>query len=691
MNNTKIMSLSMLVALIVFAGIYFLLLAPRSSKKNLVSDAEENLGTWEFSPSIASPLTSTTSQQNNTTLGDLSNNKVQVKIDQGAFDSETEISLTNPSNVPQIDTNTIDTIGAPIELLSNKEHRLNEKATVTFAFDKDKLPQDTQEYQLRVAYYNGKNWDYIKPTNVDFDGGKVSFETYHFSLLGLTKLKSDTTITQQWIKSQALDNKLKENTDATTDEIAGKVVDLMLEKIGISDKSIKGQVIGDVLKDDSYKDIYDAYKSGDIAGFNQKVAMLAGKKIASNVPESVMSEALGNISGDAAGDVEAVAKAAGYMAEGQYKEAAKILGENIADKFLITTATKIAVEVVDGQIQSWKNSEIEAAYKAYKDGANNYFYGYNVDSGDFDGVWSQMRGIGRQLELEAINKENNIRKESGMPELNEKQIEIIRENVKQTYKKQFENRQKQEDEIQKEEDKLKAIFGAFEEAGFLGRIPPKGLDKGYDLETRLGVLNHFVEKMMKDTSRFEITDKKGLLVEDKISLDDLVQGTRIYFSGPEGPEEYRKFLQDRFGISMYPKLEDIAGEYTGTITITKFVVPEELTDEMKASLEDAGCEASEVNIDTETVVDKEQPMQLQIKKTSENGGVLIAGEDSDKQEIPFTYVDGKITINTVENEAVLNAEFIPMVSDSGVEMSGNASANFKSIFELEATMSVTKK
>ena len=90
-----------------------------------------------------------------------------------------------------------------------------------------------------------------------------------------------------------------------------------------------------------------------------------------------------------------------------------LLESKIADKFLITTAGKIAVEVIDYQIESWKNSEVEAAFKAYKNGANGAFWGYNVDKQDFDAVWTQMKGASRQLELEAIAKENGIRQESG--------------------------------------------------------------------------------------------------------------------------------------------------------------------------------------------------------------------------------------------------------------------------------------
>lgn len=645
---------------------------------------------WEYEKLIKEPVKATSTNDAGITLGDIEEHKVSVSVSKGAFDNDTEVVLSNPNKVPNISTAGIDTIGAPIELGIGEAVRLNEKATITFAYDKSLLPAETEAYQIRVVYFNGENWDYIKPTSINFDKGLMTFETYHFSLFGVNRIKDDTKITEAWIRSQALDNKLKEGISDVSDQIAGKVVDLILEKMGISDKSIKGQVVGEILKDDGYKEIYDSYKSGDIAGFNQKIAILAGSKIANNVPSSVLSEALGSLGG-AAEDIEAVSKAAGYMAAGQYKDAAKIIGEQISDKFLITTAGKIAVEVIDGQIQSWKNSEVEAAFKAYRDGASGYFYGYNVDKGDFEGVWKQMRGIRRQLELEAVKKENDIRKESGMAELTERQVAIIHENVKQTYKKQFTKREEQETEIKKEEEKLKAIMKAFEEADFFGRIPPKELDKGYELENKLEIVNHFVQKMMEDINRFELTDKEGLIVEGKVNVNDLVLAGRYYFSGPDGKQKYREYLRDRFGISMYPKLEDLKGEWSGTMTIINVDI-EELTEEIEKQLEEAGCDVSSVEEENfHEMEGKEQPISLSINPESETNGQLGFSNEGKAQDTPFTYNSGVITASMTEKGAIVTIILTPSQQGNSYSASGTMNVNLKDFIKISGTISVSKK
>ena len=69
-----------------------------------------------------------------------------------------------------------------------------------------------------------------------------------------------------------------------------------------------------------------------------------------------------------------------------------------------------------------------------------------------------MRGIRRQLEIDAIAKENTIRRESGMPELTAAQEDMVRAGVKASYEKQFVLRKEREIEITKQEEKLRLII-----------------------------------------------------------------------------------------------------------------------------------------------------------------------------------------------------------------------------------------
>jgi hypothetical protein len=47
-------------------------------------------------------------------------------------------------------------------------------------------------------------------------------------------------------------------------------------------------------------------------------------------------------------------------------------------------------------------------------------------------------------------------------------------------------------------------------------------------------------------------------MKDKISVDDIAQGARLWFSVPDGPKKYAEFLKTRFGIILAIDLADLA-------------------------------------------------------------------------------------------------------------------------------------
>jgi len=630
-------------------------------------------------------------------LGDLTSQNVSVQVAKGAFASTTEIELVTPEAIPEYPAAEAVPIGSPVEIKSSGDKRLEDKMTITFAFDPKALPPETYPDQLWISYFNGRRWDYLKPSAVDMEKGTIVFDSYHFSLFGANKVDDDTVITEHWIHSKTLDDALRGKINDTTDAICNKAVELTLQKMGISDKSMSGKVLTDILTDDSYKEMHDALSKKDVLGFNQKLSVLLGKKIADRVPESMFKSGLEAITDDAGvEDVEAVAKAAGYAAEGQYKEAAKIIGEQIADKFLLTTAGKIAVDVVNHQIESWKDTELEAAYLAYRNGSGQYFYGYNNDPKDFDTVWDQMRGIRRQLEIEAIARENAAREEAGMPPLTDKQMDMVRDGVKNSFQRQFENRVEEDVKMEAEEKKVRMIVDAYKKAGFLDRVGGLAtLDKGLDMEGRLDVMYHFAEKIMKDTKRFQVSDKEGLVMKDKISLSDIVQGARYYFSGPEGKKAYAKFLKDRFGISLYPALKDLAGAWPkGKMVITDVI----LSDDMKAAIEKAKTEAKsdkdegcDFTIDFEKLKGKESEADIAISAQSETAGTMTfaAGEDNAKT-VPITYAEGVINGSFTDQGAVATLNIEASEEEQGHALKGTVIINYQDKLKILASLTASR-
>lgn len=670
--------------------------APQGSQKKEVNKSD--LAEWKYEKVIPEPIVATAGGQD-VTLGSVGTQSVSVVVPGGAFESATEVRLVTPKDVPGYVADDMRMIGSPIEIDSSGEKRLNAPLAISFRVEQAILDDPYEASTLRMVYHDGERWDTIKPVKLDAASGTATFHLYHFSLGGLSKV-DPRTVTEKWIKSQALNNYVATQTGDLSDAVAEKAIDMALEKLGISDETVKGVILSDILKNDSYKEMYDAYQAGDVSGFNQKFSLFLGQKIADRVPESALKSALSGVI-DGADDLATASQAAGYAAEGQYKDAAKLVGEMIADKFLITTAGKIAVETMKGQIESWKNEEIDAAYRAYKEGANGYFWGYNVDPGDFDGVWSQMRGVGRQIEIDAIDKENAIREDSGLPPLSEREVERVKAALKETMRKQFEARSKNEDKLANEADQLRLLVNTFKDAGFLDRYGgPEGIEKkGYDLETKLDVLHHFARKMMRETGRGEISDKIGLIMKDKISADDILMGARYYFSEPDGRDKYAKFVKERFGIDLYPKLSDLAGTWPAKLVITEVKIDEavkkQIADKKAGRAEGgkddplAGCD---FDIDLEGLVGKESDVSLSIAPSGDAGGTLTFGTGEDAKQTPFTYSAGRMTSSLKQDGGSGTIDIAVSEESKGYSMDGtvtlgNDAGTVKIIASIKASRS----
>jgi len=634
----KVISIIVILLLIVLGGLAYWKFGTNTKKELTKKES--------YKINIAQPIRATVTAEADAKLGDLEKDKVSIVVAKGAFENAQEISVITPKDVPGADIDS-KLVNSPIEISAGeKPVRLNEKTTVSFKFDLAALPKGTGAHQMQVAYYSGDKWDYIKPISVDMEKGVMTFETYHFSWYA-PKVSDETKITEKWIHSQSLDKVMRDGVNDASSQVTDQIIGMTLGKMGITDKETQQKVLEKVASAEKYKEIADLYKSGDTEGASQKIAILAGEKIAEIVPDSVWKGALEKVTGGA-DDVAKVAQAAGLAAEGKYKDAAKIIGENIADKFLITTAGKIAVEAVNGQIDSWKNEEVDAAYTAYKNGANGRFWGYSVDKGDFNGVWDQMRGIRRQLEIEAIKKENDAREEAGMPTLTEREADLVRDRIKNAYQRQFAERDKKEEAIKKEEEKLTQIFDAYKKADmFSSSLGPQGLDKGFGYEEKLAVLNHFAQKIMQDTNRFEVSDKEGLIMETKISLSDIVAGARAYFSEPDGKKKYAEYIKDRFGILPYPPLKDLSGVWDGSITITDVIVSDEYKALVKEGKGEEGCDLTKLD----ELKGKVNPMKFQLKPDGENGGMFVPVGDDGGKAVPFTYKDGVIEVPMSQDKA----------------------------------------
>ncbi len=641
---------------------------------------------WEYEKTISNPLKATCSNSE-VKLGNLDKEGVEVTIPAGTFNQPTEVSLINPDKAPKYESKEMTGFGAPIEISAGeKPVRLQQPVTIKMKFNPAALGGgDLESGSLYLSYFNGKQWQYIKPV-VDRENNIMTFTTSHFSLFGQSKLTVDQRI-EQYTKNKALADWAQDQSDEMTNAAAEKVIDHILQdKLGISDETTKGKVLGSLLKDDEWGGMLKNLANGDVEGFNQDLQVLAGKKIVENVPKSTLSKALGGLTSDFGTETVAKAsEAAGYLAEGRAKDAARILGEHIADQFMITTAGKIAVAAIENKIASWKNEEVEAAYKAYKDGAGSKvpWWGYQVEKGNFDDVWSQMGGAARQLEIEAIGAQEQVREDAGMPPLDEREKEKIRTMVYKDLKKQFEQRVKTDAEIEKKKAEYDLIMGMYKESGFIekGRW---GWEKGYELEQRLDILTHFKDKLLRDTGRSFIKDGNGH-TKEAISVNELKLIAMNWF-GTDDPAErqkkYVEYLKKEFGIVLSPKAELLNGQWSSaSLTITEFDLgPAPEPSEKSESESELGCDLDDLDIynaikaNLEEQKGKPNPFTMSLQLDANGAGTMsLISEDGDKTNLPATYKDG--TLSATMRQEGAKIDFQGTVSEYGGAISASGSYN----------------
>jgi len=231
-------------------------------------------------------------------------------------------------------------------------------------------------------------------------------------------------------------------------------------------------------------------------------------------------------------------------------------------------------------IGNWKNNGIEEAYKAFKEGSNDYIlFGYDVDPENFEDVWNQMRGVARQIEMDAVKRYANS---TGVDEgsLSAEKISMIKEKAKLTLKEQFANRSKQEKEIAQAEENQKEIIKQFEQWNLLKK-GSSWYPEDSSIEQILERMYNQIKRIQKETGRFDLVYKNGDLQDQARGLDNvgkLKEGEMLvsdlaklintrYVYGEEG---YKKLLKEMGYVS--DKLE--MGTYTGVLIITEAPIVE---------------------------------------------------------------------------------------------------------------------
>lgn len=669
--------------------------SPESIVATDVPDAAKPTDAGEATSSAA--LTGVVDDANELALGDLDDDQMQLRIQPGALPSGTTIAVAPLESAPEADPARFAPLGEPLEITAGQTHvRLDAPAVLVVP-----LPSDAEidPSLLGVAFYNGQEWQVLRPARVDPEVGVMEFETFHFSWFWPAKQTPEER-DRIMIQSAAAGEIARQQVRAATDRVTEQMVNQMMDQLGAKDGETRALLIEAVKADASYKQLQQRFANGDLQAF-----MPVLEKTVATALGGTLQEQLGKLLDPDDGTINPALKTLDKGAEaidqyrmGNYKDAGKAVAALVIDllpKPSIVAVFEAEAVVVDYCIDAWKKDEVEAAYKAWRDGADSLSpWGYNVDAQDFEAVWTQMRGAATRFQSEAVERFVKAAEEAGLTPT-DAQIDAIREQTKTRLEEEFKRRLANEQAQAAMEAELTELLQAYEDANLL-----EWSRYGYDRtaqtrEQRMRALLDLRARILNDTGRERMT--LGAFSNDKaISIGDIVSLTQLLLS-KDGKEKYAQALKDRFGITLGPPElpEDftMTGAWVGDLIVQDAQVTgaDELTIEL---------------FDSETVITKEEcessleeakgrptPVEMIFAESSPESGtfVLRAGDDEDPSEpIPYRRAGTQVTASysqdgatfTLQGTLVYDGETVTFDGTWNMSMPGEMSISVDGTFSV---------
>jgi len=487
--------------------------------------------------------------------GDLKQNSIQLNVSKGTFDQQIKLLVKENGSAAQFDQKRANLIGTPFEItIDQKSKRLNKPAIVKLKLDKSEVASLKNPGDLWIGYYNGKTWDYFIPLEVNMKDAYVKFETYHFSLFAKAEPTKEERISDFSYKNAVNKWAGNDNNTATKQAIEQMVSKILSEKMGLENKSLTQDIVEAMLKEDDYTNLMVSYNDNRMEDFAQDIAVLAGSKICDIVTNDSNAKGLLGMVTEHSSKIGAGAKIAVALANGDGEQAAKELSLEIINSFPLTSTLKTAAELTERQINRWKDQELEAAYQVFVKGAESSipFWGYQVEPGKFDEVWSQMRGLETKILDDAI-KNYAALKNMRPGDLNTAVLEKIRKDTKENLRQEFAKRKDQEAKIEAIKAENIKLVKEFETANLLvgGRF---GYTDNTSFDFRLERLFRVKDMILKDTkSRLGFT---GVDAGGIISAKTVAALLQIWYSD-NGKEKYQKELT-KLGYSNSTKRSVVA-------------------------------------------------------------------------------------------------------------------------------------
>jgi hypothetical protein len=508
-------------------------------------------------------------------VGSLEVNNIQLLIPERTFDRKrVKLDVNEIADAPVFNTERANRIGPVYDIsIDQRSKRLNKPVTVKLRLFKPEDIKIEHPDDFWISYYNGREWEYFRPSNTDLKGDFIEFDTYHFSWFSTAKPTKEERIID-FAKKEAV-NQWAKRTNSKPVEKA--IQQILLGTLGIKNKSMLQDIVESMMNEDDFQKLAVSYNDNNKIQFNQDLAILAGKQIVEIVKDyDVAGKTVLKGVTDHASKINTGINITRALTEGDYEKAAKELSMEIINSYPITKLFREGARVIGNEIKRWKDQGVKDAFEVYKNGVNEYGY-IDIKKGDFDAVWDQMKGLQTQILRDGI-KDYGISHNIDVSKLGHTALNRIRRQIKEDLRKEFIKRKKEEAEIEKLKEENIRLIREFEGAHLLS----KG-SFGYTDQTsfdqmlrRLFLIKNMILKDTRSKVGFSGVNKNGI-----ISAKMVARLIQIWYS-KNGKEKYREELvklgyKEKEISDNNKLLKDISGTWEGYFQITKNTYVESMT------------------------------------------------------------------------------------------------------------------
>ena len=582
---------------------------------------------------------------------------VAISFDGDAFSDGATVRVALMGNQglesPDMDRFSLGTKGYDFSLEGSDYVRPNGPISVTIDLDEEMVASLEDESFFQLAYYYEKEWYLQDADEVDLAAGTATFTLHHFSWFFDAKLTKEEireqTAQQMAEKKFNDDNNLKRITRDGRSDLEKTIA----EATGVTDTKAIQAVAEYILNDDDFTSLMLSGAKEDYTGFSTKMAEMMAKKM--NSAATIGSNAT---------LIAGAFQAAGYAWELDGQGAAEAISHAILDSNPYGKLLKLSITVTDESIKSWKKNGIEEMYQAYKNGADEGWFGYNVEKGDFGEALSQSAAIERQVGIDAV-KRYCFLNDKQEDELSASQLEEIKKEAIDDLENSFKERVQKEAEIQENKTYYKNLLDAFENNKVDDSVTIKvSMMDDLPYDQRLESYKRVTDRLLAMTGKKIEFD--GLIDDTEIPIDAITSAIKMWYE-EDGENKVKAYFKEK-GYLPTLAIEELAGNWAGTMTITEVYLDEGLVEQMKAELpEDSedGCDL----IDLEDMI-------LQLEN--------MEGETQDISAI-MNVLDSKTMAMTTNDQVLGNFAYDPvagtltMISGTSEQDGFDASIGFKVI------------